>query len=169
MDNKHNGSPDASSDVAQWAWAAGFFDGEGTVGVQKNHSKTSKNPSFSLKVKVSQDDSYPLEKIKVMVGAGAICKYVRIRERKGKMQQETHYSYEVTGTPAKMFLQGMLPFLTVKKKRAEFGIKFREMIESRKNTGCKPLTPEQVEEGKQYYLLMKNLNKPKVVACSSND
>lgn len=168
MDNVHTGSPDASNDT-QWAWAAGFFDGEGNIGIRRNCSKTSKNPSFSLNVKVAQIERYPLEKIQEMVGGGSIQKLIRKRQRQGKMQTEIYHSFEVTGSAALRFLESMLPCLTVKQERAKIGIKFRKIIESRGNTGSRQLTPEQIEEGQYYYNLMKKLNEPKSIVCSSND
>ena len=168
MDNVTTGSPDASNDT-KWAWAAGFFDGEGTIGIKKNYSKTSKNPSFSLHVKVAQTERHPLDMIQEMVGSGTVHKMVRERQRKGKMQTETYHSYEVTGSASLVVLESMLPYLTVKKERAEVAIKFRKIIEARGNMGSRPLTPEQIEEGWYYFNLMKKLNEPKSIVCSSND
>lgn len=51
------------------AWAAGFFDGEGTVGISH---QSRPNPLPVLHLSVSQNDTEVLERFKTIVGTGTI-------------------------------------------------------------------------------------------------
>ena len=140
-----------------YAWAAGFFDGEGCVCVLPNHSKTSASPSFSLKLKVTQVDPLSLENLKRILG-GSYSAGPRKRLRNGVLIEELYYHWWLSGHAALEALCRMLPFLTLKRKRAEVAIEFRVKMEARKNSGSRRLTDKQVAEGQHYYDLMHILN-----------
>jgi len=107
------------------AWAAGFFDGEGTVDiakrinywVRKSDNTKQSYEYYVLRVRASQVDLEPLIKLQNWFG-GSINK----RDKQGVA------SWEAQGPKAEIFLEGVLPYLTVKKIQASLALEYRKTL-----------------------------------------
>ena len=100
----------------QRAWAAGFFDGEGCVGVYHNQGR------YVLSVSVSQGRREPLEILLAMFGGSIQRDY-----RPGGYNGKGTYSWRISGNKAAKALKAMLPFLVVKLAQAEVALEFFEI------------------------------------------
>ena len=103
--------------VADLAYIAGFFDGEGSVSVFKRkpvHGCI--NPIFILMVEITNIDKAVLEYIKSTIGLGG-CLYGHIEPNK-----RTVYRLMYRGRQAIQFLELVKPFLKVKVSQTNLAI-----------------------------------------------
>lgn len=140
------------SKIADYAWAAGFFDGEGSVSIKKSSASKTGN-SFQLLLHAAQVDPEPLEKMKNIFG-GNLCSYER--QRKGLSYAERYWEWGLVGSGAKQALLAMLPYLTIKRERAEMAVDFQSVLEERGRGG--KLSIDEVETRKAFYDGMRQLN-----------
>ena len=96
------------------AWAAGFFDGEGTIQVNFN-----KAGSCSIQVKAYQRIMEPLERMKELYPEG----YFDGGSHGGKL-----FGFIITGHKAGKMLREMLPYLTVKRHQAELVLEILDIL-----------------------------------------
>lgn len=97
----------------QIAWAAGFFDGEGCIGIYR----INQGQNFRLHISAGQkNNDLPLLRLQALFGG-------RI-SRASEQAHATAY-WNITSKAAGEVLQKMLPYLTVKKEQAELGIAFQ--------------------------------------------
>jgi hypothetical protein len=100
------------------AWAAGFIDGEGCIGVYSNGSKSSTIVSLS----VSQKYNRPLLKLISLFGG----------RLKSKSTPVGFMEWRLYGSKATNVLELIAPYLdTNKKEQAELAIKFQSTITER--------------------------------------
>lgn len=85
-------------------WAAGFFDGEGSVGLFRARAG---NKVMTLRIRVSQNTREPLERFMLLWGGS-------IWHRQATGRQTEHYSWAKSSRPAFDALVEMEPYLTVK-------------------------------------------------------
>jgi len=107
--------------VAEAAWLAGFFDGEGSISEFKG-GRDYKYRTWKLSAPNTNRQS--LEKCKTVTGVGGICvKYEKTKRRKKLWQWQLSAQRDIQ----KILLQ-MLPYLVIKKKKAKRFLKmFREI------------------------------------------
>jgi len=99
------------------AWMAGFFDGEGSIGI--SHPDPVGRPgTFGLQVRVSQIVKEPLIVLSAVWG-GAI----GIRDN-GGFGSRRIFQWSLTGPRAGEFLRALLPYLVVKKADALLALEF---------------------------------------------
>lgn len=99
-----------------WAWAAGFFDGEGHISCRdrtgRGHLEKYRSPR-TLTVAISQHHREVLEKFQVIVGCGTIYELTKTRPARSKLTgQYQSYSWR-TGKrgDALKVVEGMWPWL----------------------------------------------------------
>ena len=104
--------------IANIAWAAGFFDGEGTIRAKKNGS---------LHLSISQIDIRPLEKFKRALGDIGVIRGPYLTPHKPK------FVYEITNSPiAKEAMLQLYPYLSLKMEQCD---KALDSFENRPNKG----------------------------------
>ncbi len=131
------------------AWAAGFFDGEGCVIIQRRKEPKTKHKILHLlHIEVAQVDILPLKKLKNMFGGRLYYdKYTKINK------------WIITNSNAKMFLEKIENFCTTKKKECQTALKFSKLI---KPIGAqKALTNSQFSKREFYYKELQRLRKVK--------
>lgn len=144
------------------AYIAGFFDGEGSVGISKVISKGARgkrvNPNYVLHVKISNSDKPALEWIAGKTGGWILSHKVP--------SVRLHWKFVKKGIHAMELLKAMLPFLIVKREQAEKAIEFQERQSAHKNryeagrAGPVPRTASEIEYKEHYFRLLKDLKKP---------
>ena len=92
--------------VSELAWAAGFFDGEGTVYCRTRHQKYK-----YVNAEVAQRDRRPLDRFCAAVGLG------KVIDRKGRGNTKPHYMWVCyTQEDIKTVFEKLWPFLSDPKK-----------------------------------------------------
>ncbi|MDE2232911.1 MAG: hypothetical protein KGJ90_02150 [Patescibacteria group bacterium] len=100
------------------AYAAGIFDGEGYVDIYKaTQSKASKNPSFMLRVVISQKDGKVMNWLQKNFG-GYVHRYRR--------NSNYIYRWDIRSQAAFNFLTQILPFSLIKKAQIQLALDFEE-------------------------------------------
>lgn len=99
------------------AYVAGFFDGDGSVGIYKNTSL-----GYYLRTQITQN-----------IDTASTALYEALQERWGGNvgEQRTYtgrlkYNWQVNGDLAVAFLRDIVPHLIIRKLQAELGIKWQE-------------------------------------------
>jgi len=111
------------------AWAAGFFDGEGYVGIARRRNKWLRKKdntiqeytAFCLVVKIGQVVEEPLIKLQKLFG-GSIAKTAR---HKTKTNWHQIRNWEIQGPAAETFLIKVRPYLIVKAQQADIALQYR--------------------------------------------
>lgn len=108
-----------ANDPIDLAWAAGFIDGEGCIGV---YGRTDNRGSYALRLSVAQVDPRPLLVLQSMFGG-------RIRQTKPRGSKSRPASvWELHNWEARDAITAILPYLRGKQEQAELALKFQERI-----------------------------------------
>lgn len=107
------------------AYIAGFVDGEGSVTIVNTHGQ------LALRVCVVQTDKDVLEWIRAVLDCGGS---ISTRSRKGSLGKKTLYVLQWGGASAGRVLEQVLPYLRVKRGKAEVGLQFQATM-TRRNCG----------------------------------
>lgn len=121
---------DRSLSIKELAYIAGFFDGEGSVGINltKVHGQ-----SYAMAVCISQVDPRPLLFISSFFGGEVRISYSK-DYRLGKRKL---FYWRLYSKNAKRFLIAILPYLINKKNEAEIAIEFQNLRKSNGGRGNK--------------------------------
>ena len=112
-----------ASSVEQLTWAAGFFDGEGTVYI---YSHSSSHRYRYLAISVSQRDPRPLLVFRELFG-GSIHRHEHTRGVEADI-----WKWEVRNRLAGAALVQLLPYLLLKREQAELAIAYQDLLKQRK-------------------------------------
>lgn len=122
------------------AWAAGFIDGEGSIGLKSSGGKV------SLCIQVTQVDPVPLLRLRELWG-GAL----RFRSRRS-IERADYYHWFIWSSAASRCCADILPYLTVKRAQAEVAIQFAAEVHNSRGG----LSPDKRQE---YRALFSALNR----------
>lgn len=112
------------------AWAAGFFEGEGTVGVYSTGNKG--YPTWLLTTTVSQVDGSPMKRFMDIVGIGRL----RLLARRGPKWRPV-WRWEADAAKAADVLAMIYPYLSgVKREQARLALEYRGIQEKDGRTGA---------------------------------
>jgi hypothetical protein len=132
-------------------WSAGFFDGEGCACIAKQARKDTTWMSYVLSVSVCQKDPRPLDILHELYG-GRVLNY--------KLKGITYHRWVANSNQAVAILNAMLPYLILKKDRAEVCIEFQTNLVSFNQDYGRRGYPEWVRSALAgFYEKMKFLNK----------
>jgi len=113
------------------AWAAGFFEGEGSVTIQKRKRRGySSRFAYILRVGVGQRDIKPLELLKTHWGGT----YHQLGDRPS-------WEWFISSNKASEFLRGVRPYLKFRKDLVDLALEFANS----KGRSGKWVTKEQAE------------------------
>lgn len=125
-------------------WAAGFFEGDGSVQITKNK----KFLKYNLQINITNTQIEPLNIIQNIYGGR-----VRIHGKETDEHKES-YRWVATQKIAEKFLDDISPFILYRHKQVKIGLDFI------KNKTCGySLTSEELLRRERLYLQMKELNK----------
>lgn len=113
------------------AWCAGFFDGEGSVCIQKHADRRSgeARERYQLHAMVYQTERAPLDEIREAFG-GTVCKL-----------KTRVYSLHLTSATGARFLESIRPYCRVKGPEIDIAMEFRSTMRS---SGAKTLLSDEV-------------------------
>jgi len=101
-----------------YAYIAGFFDGEGSIGIYKN-----KKNNFVLIVSTANTNFDILIKMKKIFGG-----YISLSKKKIKYSYKDQWHWVIHDRNVlKNFLEKILPYSTVKRQQIEYGLKYLEL------------------------------------------
>lgn len=129
-----------------YAYIAGFFDGEGSIGITKR-----KAGDYQLLVSIGQANRFPLKWLQFNFGG---CLQTTLSN---KPHIQTMYRWRVVANDAFEFLTTIYPYLILKKAEAELAIKWQKAKQERRKGQLKPKTEEAKVLDEANYILMKSL------------
>lgn len=143
-----------------FAWAAGFLDGEGCLLLDKhkNNNKTESFYSYYPRIAVTQIYTKPLDKLSRMFQGNVIL------SRSANGNNRTLYRWDISGSQrCKYVLTNTLPYLLVKKDQALVLLEYIERVISRGSNFAKGkqgwgvLTPEEIAYRQKIVLDLRKL------------
>lgn len=136
------------------AYFAGFFDGEGCIGVYKRKpGKAHRSPCYYIYASITQTDISVLNLFKAIYG-GSMTLY---RSSPIFPNAKKLYFWQLSCNKAEKFLKDIQPNLIVKKERVDLALKFRRIQRSLRTRG-KAKTPEELDIYETYRVKIKQLN-----------
>jgi hypothetical protein len=99
----------------QKAYIAGFFDGEGSIGVYFNKSSRKNNPKkyAKLLIRMSQNDRRVLDWIQEIIGCGSV------HAKKKKPDRALQHDLVLSHEQARLLINEIKPYLKVKMEQVE--------------------------------------------------
>lgn len=111
--------PSIEPSEADCAYAAGFFDGEGTVFIAVHRTvKNTRGPVYNMRVMASQVDPTPLAWLQSIWGGSVV-------RRRGDDKRKPDYVWNCFARQAARFLADVRPFLLVKADEADVALEFQ--------------------------------------------
>lgn len=110
------------------AWLAGFFDGEGSVGIYKNG-----NENFYVRMTLTNTDKATLERVQEILEENEIPSYCKWDQQKPTWKPRWQLLWLGSTKPMKL-IDLLLPHLVTKKEQVELA---KEYIEGRKENRYK--------------------------------
>ena len=96
--------------TTELAWAAGFFDGEGSTKLDRRHDRA------YISIQIGHVEPEPLRRFHAAVSAGSVTGPYAHNRRKNKRWSE-YYSYQAYGKTACAVIEQLWPYLSGPKKR----------------------------------------------------
>ena len=147
------------SEQTQYAWAAGFFDGEGCVSLHSQDRWT------CARIIMAQKDIRPLEHFRSIF---QLTEKISHDTRKHKTGVKVYYRLVVSGRSAADVLTKMLPYLTLKRDVAEVALDLQARVDA---TGPRnkwnPLPDAEIEARKALVGKAKWLNSGRWAAAET--
>lgn len=111
------------------AYCAGILDGEGSIGVQiAKPNKTRKTNSYRVRVRVAMCDIGAITLLQELFGGS-----IKTRQPKN-LRHRMSYDWIVRSLRAKDALTEMLPYLIIKRERAQIAIELIDRVSSNRVT-----------------------------------
>jgi hypothetical protein len=104
-------------------WAAGFFDGEGSI---RATSSSGKGKSASARCTVTNTDPRPVMKFHELFGG-----VVSVRENALVPNWRRSFEWTIQGAELDSFIRSVLPFCVVKREQLELLVEFRKLMPGR--------------------------------------
>lgn len=163
MSGKWFAKPMEGISVADLAYAAGIIDGEGCINISMcDYSRRGQHlrQNYCVRVAVLTTDAVICPWLKETFG-GAMREYTDKRYGT-KAAKGTLRRWSLSMSMTAGFLQAILPYLKLKRERAEVALQFCTLL--RGPGGNKPLPEENMQERRRYYERMKELNAKRIAA-----
>lgn len=123
------------------AWAAGFFDGEGHVGIHRSRVRRNDGQAtYSLQLSLAQIDRRLAARFQSVMG-GQLRRYAITQSGNRAPFKTVWYAW---GQEASRVLVAMLPYLVGKREQAEIAIAFQRTKKSNERPSRIPTSDEQI-------------------------
>lgn len=150
-----------------WAYVAGIMDADGCFMIMKNNNRSAgrKNISYIPGMKIAMIEEESVKFITDTLGFG---KYKLESARRDRPNSQPLWQWYLRNRKeGSLFIVKILPFLKVKKERAEFLLSFMKNTELTAPC-CYGLSPEQLNYREDSYWKMRELNGNKVAATTKS-
>jgi len=136
-----------------WAYAAGFVDGEGCIAIVRSFTPSRGRYYYGVNVVVSNGNREVLDWMHSIWGGWV----VEIRRRKSS--ERAAWQWRVATTLAKPFLNGIRPWLRVKSAQCNNALAMIELFKrSHRTLGRHPIPAQWLAEQEQLYWTQRQLN-----------
>jgi hypothetical protein len=141
-------------ETTDWAYAAGFVDGEGCISVSRSFVLGRGRYQYGVQVVVSNGDRGALDWFQLTWGGWVVA------VSKGKGRAKASWGWRCpTGLSAKPFLNGIRPWLRIKGKQCDNALLMIELLQrSRRTLGPYPLPQAWLDEQEKHYWIQRELN-----------
>lgn len=133
------------------AYLAGILDGEDSVRIEfEKREHRGRENNYRLRLSISNTDLNLMNWLTTNFGRSCL------KEKKRIGNYKQYYQWEIkSNTRSASLLKQLLPYLIIKRERAEVAIEFAKMM---KGTGNR-YTEQEKQQRKELYEKMKQLNK----------
>lgn len=131
-------------------WAAGFIDGEGSVGFITRREADRRAEPFTFCLSATNRNVPALRRLQDLFGGSLN------QARQTKEKWATCHMWRASGANAAGALKQMQPYLVVKSEQARVALEFAEL---RKASSRSPLTPEERQRREALFAEMRELNR----------
>ena len=139
-----------------WAYAAGFVDGEGCIAISRSFVQAKERFYYSVQIVVSNRDRLVLDWMKTTWGGWIVSASSPYH---GQKARQTWNWRTPTGQSARPFLTGIRPYLRVKLPQCDNALAMVELSRRSRNTlGRQPLPRAWLEEQETLYWKQRELN-----------
>jgi hypothetical protein len=137
-----------------WAYAAGFVDGEGCIAVTRSFSDRSRRYYYGVCVVVSNRDRAVLEWMQSTWSGWVVAMPGRQANARASWSWRSP-----TGLSAKTFLGGIRPWLRIKGQQCDNALEMIDLLQrGRRTLGRAPLPSAWLDEQEKLYWLQRELN-----------
>jgi len=116
------GSHPANLKDVDWSYIAGFVDADGSIGIERR-KRASGEVGYSVKLYITNADRETMDWLVTNLNGS-----VYLTNRNSPKHHQTMWRWVVRGKKAGPIIQKLLPYLHLKKKRAEIAMRFIETI-----------------------------------------
>jgi len=136
----------ANNDPTHLAWAAGFFEGEGSVDIKRRP-----NNNFLIRTSATNCVSAYLYRLSFLFGGNVYPK--NSIDKRAKSQKRHRWCWEIGANKAYLFLEAILPYMTEagKIEEVKLAMKFQEEL-----IGV-DLTPDVLEKREELWSKIREL------------
>jgi hypothetical protein len=143
----------AEPEPTDWAYAAGFVDGEGCIAITRTFLAARNKFGYSVAVVVTNRDRLVLDWMREMW--------------RGRVVASSHsggnarpsWAWRISGTGCETFLRGLRPMLRIKGPQCDNALEMIEVIKrSRYTLGRKFMPPEWLELQEKHYWIQREMN-----------
>ncbi|HEY4914769.1 MAG TPA: hypothetical protein VIJ91_12725 [Candidatus Dormibacteraeota bacterium] len=144
----------AEPEATDWAYAAGFVDGEGCISVSRSFEPRRGRYQYGVQVVVANGDRRPLDWLQQIWGGWVVA----VSRGEGKARASWTWRCP-TGLSARPFLTGIRPWLRIKGAQCENALVMIELLQrGRRTLGPYPLPQAWLEEQEKHYWTQRELN-----------
>jgi hypothetical protein len=144
----------AELEATDWAYAAGFVDGEGCIAITREHVPARGKFVYSVAVVVVNRERDVLDWMRDLWEG-----WVVAGSPSGGRARRTWTWRSPTGTKVESFLRGLRPWLRIKTSQCDNALAMIEVIKlSRYTLGPKQMPAEWLERQEQHYWRQRELN-----------
>jgi len=138
-----------------WAYAAGFVDGEGCIAIVRSYVPARGRYYYGVHVVVANRDRDVLEWMKCVRGGWVVAVSGSARPAQARLA----WNWRIATTLAKPFLDGLGPWLRIKKAQCDNALAMVELLKrSHRTLGPYPIPAEWLAEQEQLYWVQRELN-----------
>jgi hypothetical protein len=139
--------------VTDWAYAAGFVDGEGCIAIVRSFLPTRGRYYYGVHVVVANRDREVLEWMRQLWGGWVVAVPAR------NTRDSPAWHWRVATTLAKPLLNGVRPWLRIKTRQCDNALAMADLLRrSRRTLGPYPMPVDWISEQEQLYWTQRQLN-----------
>jgi hypothetical protein len=138
----------------EWAYAAGFVDGEGCIAIVRSFVRERGRYQYGVQVVVANRDREVLEWMRSVWGGWVVA----VSSRQGSARANFTWRCP-TGLSGKPFLTGIQPWLRIKKPQCQNALAMIDLLQRGRRTLGRALLPQAwLDEQEQHYWVQRRLN-----------
>jgi len=136
-----------------WAYAAGFVDGEGCISVTRSFTPSRQRYIYGVCVVVANREREVLDWMQAIWGGWVVA-------LSGKSRARDSWNWRSpTGLSAKPFLSGVRPWLRIKGSQCDNALAMVDVLQrGRRTLGRAPLPQAWLDEQEKHYWIQRKLN-----------